>query len=154
GAVVYERESPDKYARYRGTLLFTPDGKHLLARLRWIDGSRSPRIEILDATNGGSARFVELPRLGSLAVSPDSRNLAAAAGAGLRVWDLATLKEFAANAEAHYGPVWLTRVSRHGILATGADDETIRLWDATTAKQRRVHDLGLARDIALSPDGN
>ena len=71
----------------------------------------------------------------------------------MRVWDLVSGKELAANDEAH-----LLKINRIAITAslivTSSDDHTVRLWDATTGKQRLklTHDHWV-RALALSPDG-
>lgn len=153
GEVVYEREPPEKDFRF-GALAFTPDGKKLLARLSSTDGSNRGGILILEPTKGASTEFLKVRRAGSLAVSPDSRRLAVASGKALRVWDLATGKELAANEQAHSDMITRIHVSSRGFIATASDDETVRIWDAGTSNQRQVLQVsGWARDIAVSPDG-
>jgi WD40 repeat protein len=153
GELVYERQPPDKQVMF-GALAFTPDGKQLLARAHVpIGSSGRGGILILEPTKGGSTEFLDVRRAGSLAVSPDSRLLAVGSGQALRIWDLATLQELAANEQAHSAAPTRICVSSRGFIATAGDDQTVRIWDAVTSKQRQVHQLsGWVRDIAVSPD--
>src|SRR5262249_3056611 len=91
---------------------------------------------------------------GWMAVSPDSKLLACVWGQALRSWDLATRKELAANDKAHSSPPSLICVSPRGVVVSAGDDNSVRVWDAATGRQRRVHQFDeWVRAIALSPDG-
>ena len=43
----------------------------------------------------------------------------------------------------------------NGLLASGSEDKTVRLWDLATRKQRRIlrGHATLVRSVAFSPDG-
>ncbi|MCI0683418.1 MAG: hypothetical protein L0Y71_15040 [Gemmataceae bacterium] len=89
-----------------------------------------------------------------LAFSADARLLALAAGAGVRLWDLASRQELTAKIDAHTCHPSQIIVSSKGFVATASDDNTVRIWDAATTKQRqRFVGEGWMRAIALSPDG-
>jgi WD40 repeat protein len=91
--------------------------------------------------------------IGMLAVSADSRLLAAGTGSGVRVWDAKSRKELAENLEGHRGQVGRVAVSA-GVLATAGDDQTVRVWDPATGTQRvKLLHGHWVRAIALSPDG-
>src|SRR5262249_1344575 len=70
------------------------------------------------------------------------------------IWDLAARKELGTSAEAHTSAPSLIRVSPRGLIVTAGDDHSVRVWEAATGKQRRVHAFDQwVRSIALSPDG-
>jgi WD40 repeat protein len=57
---------------------------------------------------------------------------------------------------AHSDKVWTLAYSPNGrILASGSQDDTIKLWDAATGRLMRTIDVdfGLVKSIAFLPDG-
>jgi WD40 repeat protein len=57
----------------------------------------------------------------------------------------------------HTGTIWSTAYSPDGaIVATGSDDQTIKLWDALTGRELRTLSghRGSVEDVAFSPDGS
>ncbi len=92
---------------------------------------------------------------GLLAFSADSGLLATTTEGGIRIWEVASGKEVAANAEAHHHAVTCVAVAADGLVVTASDDRTIRAWDAATGRQKfkLSHDAWV-RAIALSPDGS
>jgi RNA polymerase sigma factor (sigma-70 family) len=132
--------------------VFAADGKTLIFSTKGDMAGRGG-IYFWDATT-----WKYLGRLdngvGRLAVSPDSRLFAAIGRASMRVWDLASRKELAANDKAHRADVDQIAAATN-LVATGSNDHSLRLWDITTGQQRfkLSHDSWVLA-IALSPDGN
>lgn len=151
GRLLQQREPADR-AYYYTRPVFTPNGKSLVISLYGRKGSGS-RIELLEPATGQSQGF--LPTTGvRLVISPDSQRLAGIVGTGMRIWDLATRQELAADNEAHFWPPTHLVVSERGLIVTAAQDD-IRLWDAVTNKQRFAHRLDARLGaVSLSPDGS
>jgi WD40 repeat protein len=154
GRVTRKLEVPGDETYWHSFVAYTPDGKTLAAsgyRRGWDGG-----VHLWDPATGKFLGRLECPGSGAgrLAVSADSRLLAAASDHGVRVWDLTTRREVAGDDEAHSGGVNRVVASTGGLVATGSDDHTVRLWDAATGRQRLRLDHGhWVRSVALSPDG-
>lgn len=136
-------------------LAISPDG-HLVAAAHW-----SSAIHLCDLRTG------DVTRLGGssqcLAWAPDGSWLAAGEiDDRVRLWDTATAREirrYPGHRASTDALTWLDgRVDALAIapdgrwLATGGQDEFVRVWDAT-AGPRRVPAGGPLRAAALSPDG-
>jgi RNA polymerase sigma factor (sigma-70 family) len=145
GRLLRKLELPD-HARYRRfRVAFSPDGKALAA------AGQNNQTVVIHLWDPATGKFLKrLPVGGALAFSPDGKLLAA----GSRVWDLAAGKELSANDQAHSGAVEHILTGPDNLVVTASEDNTIRLWDAATARQRHclAHD-GWVRAVALSPDG-
>jgi RNA polymerase sigma factor (sigma-70 family) len=145
GRLLHKLELPDHGHYYHYHLAFSPDGKVLAA-----SGSHNHRgaVHLWDPTTGKFLKRLEIGA-GALAFSPDGSLLVA----GARVWDFKASKELSANPEAARGAIERA-VAGNGVVVTASGDNTIRLWDPATGKQRLclTHD-GWIRDVALSPDG-
>jgi WD40 repeat protein len=129
---------------------FSPDGKMLAASVLDKHGVRWA-VHLWDLAAGKFLK--QLAGDGPvLAFSPDGTLLAS----GARVWDLKAGKELSANEEAHRGgPVEHVLTPARHVVVTSGSDQTLRIWDAATGKQRRRLTLdGWARALALSPDGS
>jgi WD40 repeat protein len=135
-----------------GEPTFTPDGKLVLVSVKGRPKSRG-QIQILDAESGRPQGT--LPNTsGTMAVSPDSRHLAVSQGRGLRFWDLRSRQALSAKDEAHWHAPSHILISPRGLVVTASDDNTARIWDAATGKQRRMFSLdNWVRAIGLSLDG-
>jgi WD40 repeat protein len=154
GVLVWDAESGklrktlDVDDRGVDTLVVDPLGKLLVA------GGASGVIKILDAKT-----FKEIRTLGpapgavrGLAISPDGKLLAAAGlngqlgpadkEFGILLWDLATGRELPtiAHPPPSYGTTVLAFLS-DGKRLVSAQDRTLRVWDAATAKEIRSVEL-------------
>jgi RNA polymerase sigma factor (sigma-70 family) len=155
GRLLHRLELPD-HAPYRHFhLAFAPDGKVLAASGLFREGLRGD-VHLWDAVTGKFLRRLDLG-YGGLAFSPDGGRGGVTPpllAAGSRVWDLAAGRELSANDEAHRGAVERVVTAGKDVVATAASDNTVRVWDAATGKQRRrLAPGGWLRAIALSPDG-
>jgi WD40 repeat protein len=141
---------PETNRYWSRRVAFSPDGKTLIAS---IHNNTTSAIHLWDTASWkqrcrfeGGASF--------LSVSSDSRLLADGDDGLVRVRDLATGNELAANNEAHRG--WISELATAGsLVATAGSDQTFRVWDMATGKQRLnlEHEREFVGGIALSPDG-
>jgi WD40 repeat protein len=136
-------------------LAYSPDGR-LLTVSSYAGRNRIGALHFWDAATGQFCGRLALDggSAGRLAISPDSKLIAVATSNGVRVWDLASQKELAANDEAHQGNLGCIAVSTGGLVATASDDHTVRVWDSASGRQRSKLTHGSwVRAIAVSPDG-
>ena len=104
-------------------LAFSPQGD-VLASASW-DGT----VRLWESATGNLLQTIESDKDGvtGVAVSPDGANIAAAGRDGkLRVWT--TKGELLETFVGHDRPVVSVAWASSGILASGSDDSTIRLW--------------------------
>ena len=116
--------------RVRGRPAFSPDLTRTLAgsgNELWVWDSRTGRRLLTSAVHRGDVHAV--------AVSPDGRWAASAAGGGaVRCWDLSDLSEAGALA-AHDGPVRAVAFSADGCrLFSGGGDRVVRTWELSRPK--------------------
>jgi WD40 repeat protein len=148
------REALTGHAGEVRCVAFSPDG-HWLA-----SGGEDRSICLHDLAGGTKQKLAAVTGINEVAFSPDGRSLAAIGEAPetvVRLWNLETSEEVAWR-----GPRGTLRGLAFSptlpLLATGAEDGTVRLWDRSGSEGRaRVIDLGSVpsgvRALAFTPDG-
>jgi WD40 repeat protein len=149
--LLYQRDFTERDYIPSGRPAFTPNGKTLIvpAYRRGSTGER--KLELLEPTTGRSQGIMAGSRF--MAVASDSRRFAFVSGQAVRMGDLVSRKELGRNDHAHECAPWRMLVCRDFVVTAG-DDNTVRVWDGSTSKQRRVFSVGSSVfAIALSRDG-
>jgi WD40 repeat protein len=148
------------------TLLLTADGKRVLRSGGSADKGEGA-IRLYDFESGGERPFAgrDNELLGSLALSPDGRLVAAGEWGGrhsVSIWEMATRKKIV-SLTGHERSVDALAWSRDGRVVAAADfwyyrdkiqDCSIRVWDAITGKELAQFN-GLKNDVTaltFSPD--
>lgn len=131
---------------------FSPDGKTLASagddhKIRlWVPASGCP-LGVL-----GEHRSL----ITSIAFSPDGKLLASGSfdkQATIKLWNMAVRAEIA-TLHGHTRPVFALAFAPDGkILATASRDDTTRLWDIATRKDRLIHPGRAIESLIFSPDG-
>src|SRR5262249_4609982 len=114
--------------------LITPDGKTCFQ-----GGSLSNKglVRVWDVDTGKQRGTLEGYKgaVWSLALSPDSKELATGAEDAVRLWDMETRKCFAVL-EGHTGQIHKLAFSADGrVLASGCRDRTLKVWDVPPLKR-------------------
>jgi len=150
GHLLHRLPPPETEAHRTRIVVFSPDGKNLIASTM---SNTAAAIHIWDAQTGKHLTRLE-QGAAFLAVSPDAQLLVGAQGGTIGAWDLISGKKLVPNDDAHQGRVLQVAGAGNLVVTAGADD-TIRVWDSTSAKQRLklTHDGHPVSAIALSPDG-
>jgi RNA polymerase sigma factor (sigma-70 family) len=132
----------------------SPDGKLLAA------GGWSPPIRLWDAQTGAPRAVLSGHQRGvlSLAFSPDGQTLASVCGnfnkvlpGEVKLWRVATGEELA-TLPGHPNSAWSVRFAPDGrSLATAGRDQTVRLWEVASGRQRCLLDNALDTADAKPP---
>ena len=154
-----------------GAVAFSPDGSRLAT------GSRQ-RVRVWDLRTGSVAWEQPIGSwaqcVTSVAFSPDGSRLATGSDdRTARIWLLPSPTASVGKLQHQFtqpvplkGRVWNSLAldgwslsvvfsSDGSRLATGSDDQTARIWDATTGKEQlRVVHTGRVNSVAFSPDGS
>jgi WD40 repeat protein len=154
------------------TLAFSPDGKWIAARAR--DG----QVHLWDTETGKEVRqlgtpeapppppqlagavafvggnFGSAPEVRVLAISPDGKRIASAAGNTVRIWETATGKELPLLGGHRQPPSALVLSPDGKTVLSWGGDQVVRRWDAATGRQLGEFP-GPARTTraAFAPDG-
>jgi WD40 repeat protein len=113
-----------------------------------VQARQGQPIRLIDARTGKEVRALEgkLERLMPLALAPDGRTLAVVASEGnpdeggafvVRLWDIASGKEFQ-QFPGRPSPIASLALSPDGRMVAGTEgDGVYRVWESTTARERR-----------------
>jgi WD40 repeat protein len=131
------------------SLAYAPDGGVLAV------GDRH-QVEIWQ-TADWVGRGTLAPGVDALAFAPDGRLLAMASGRLVRICDaLESLARDFATCEGHRGSINGVAFTPDGRrLLTASSDQTVRVWDVPSGRERRVYDWRLSKvhAVAVAPDG-
>jgi WD40 repeat protein len=114
-----------------------------------------PAVNFRQADLSKSVFSNTLAGVDNIAVSPDGRYLALAAGQNIQVWRLPT-HELVAILEGHKDLVWSVTFSLDGdTLFSGSADRSVRVWDVQNHSLKRIFRAhnGWVWSLAISPDG-
>ncbi len=116
----------------------------------WVSGEHGPNVAE-DLPEGAKVRLGR-SIINDIQFSPDGTRLVVAKGIGIWIYDTDTGKELFLLG-GHTRNVTSVVFSPSGRkLASGSEDSTIRLWDATTGTHLKTHTKENIRSVVFSPD--
>ena len=134
---LFVSSGPGPWSRPTGAMMFSPDGKRIVATRNTLSERGVFVLGIWDAQSGREQAAI--PRdpehiehtgaISSLAFSPDGRFLATASmDYSIRLWDFATGQRMA-TFQGHLSEVWTLAFSPDGqSLVSGAKDGSVKWW--------------------------
>ncbi|MFN0054644.1 MAG: hypothetical protein ACKV0T_20930, partial [Planctomycetales bacterium] len=111
------------------------------------------RIDEFGLGSAGRTLTAPVQKVARVAISPDNRSVALAAGDALAVWT--DLEGAPTLVSGHTGKVNAVAWSRQGhLLVSAGDDATIRFWDAATLELKRTlrGHAGAVVDLIFTPE--
>ena len=148
------------------SIAFSPDGKNLASGEFLGPANPDGMVRLWDLATGTTIAAFDSVVVNvavhtspsSLGFSPDGKTLAVSSANGVKLLDVGTQSKLAAY--DHRGTGWgagaIVSFSPDGtILASGADDGTIRLWDVSTGTLSATLEehTDEVRSLSFSPDG-
>jgi WD40 repeat protein len=134
------------------SIVFARDGKRLITpySIDRTDGHSKRGFYIWDVATGKEERFITAAA-GRLSLSRDGSRLLV----GSRVWDTKSWKQLGPDDDGHRGSVYALAVSKSGLILSGSEDHTARLWDLKDGKLIHALPCGnWVRGVGLTPDGS
>ena len=148
-------------------LIFSKDSKTLYTAGGWNQQTRAPVAKSIQVSTGKTQQYFagHEVQVASIALSADGSLLATGGEEGsIIVWDLAAGK-ILRELEGHridgernqtFRGIYALAFSPNGkLLASGSDDETLRIWDVlrgTQIQKLTAHTMSV-RGLSFSPDG-
>ncbi|MDB5339888.1 MAG: blaR1 8 [Planctomycetaceae bacterium] len=129
------------------------------SRFAIIGLEKSKRAEVWDLTTRQRVHSFDCPGFRSASLSRDGKLLAIGRfDCLIELRDMATGKPAVMIPDGHHDVAHALQFTRDGrTLVSGGGNDTVRVWDVVSGKQKRVFEhasgSGFVKDLALSPDG-
>jgi WD40 repeat protein len=115
------------------------------------DPNKLPGTPVLEPTDAHASGIT------SVAVSPDGKFVATAAGREVFIWNLATGKKLYALPEVHRDAITCLSFTPQAQLVTASKDRTLKVWklgeDKALPARTIDHRAGVVDALGVSPDG-
>ncbi len=145
-----QKKIPEQDRLGAQALAFFADGRRLALSLGF-------QARVIDVATGKEVwRSSKLPvGINAIALSPDGATIATT-GRMIKFWDAATGLEKTPRLPGHGGGIESVAFSPDGAtLATGSTDQTVKLWDLATRRERMTLETHTSpvESVTFSPDG-